>query len=169
MLRYLLPLLLLGACATVEPRLQTTAEAIEHCKATAHSPLVNLGIDPERTTIRHRGWSYNGRLRLGEFSAMSMRVWTVDHPEPMYHEFLHRGLRLIGERFSNPGGMFRDEEHPLIYHLLDRDFPGLQDHRIHKELRRRGTARWTSPGYAERLRDFEARARAADSWCRRNV
>jgi len=161
-------LLSLTACGVPQSeRPQTIAEAKEHCKATAHSPLVNLGIDPARTTIRSRTWiTRSGDHRMGEFYGRTMEVWSIDHLEPLYHEYIHRGLRVAGERWSTFGGTFRDEEHSLIYYLLDRDFPGLQAHRIPPQRRRWAKARWERPEYAARLVDIESRARAIGGWCK---
>jgi len=162
-------LLSLAACGGVQSeRPQTIAEAQEHCAATAHSPLVQLGIDPTRTTIRARTWiTRTGIHRMGEFDAITMRVWSIDHREPLYHEYLHRGLRLAGERWSTFGGTFRDEEHQLIYYTLDRDFPGLQAHRVAPQRRQWAKDRWTRPEYQARLAEIEKRARAIGGWCQK--
>jgi len=164
----LLLLLLLTACAAPHSeRPQTIAEAAAHCREAAHSPLVRLGIDPARTVIRSRRWKSEGGTTMGEFRDPSMRVWSIDHKEALFHEYIHRGLRYAGERWTNFSGTFRDEEHQLIYYMLDRDFPGLQPHRIPLQWRKWAKDRWTRPDYAARLADIEARAKAIRGWCNR--
>jgi len=148
-------------------RQMTVAEAKAHCKATAHSPLVNLGIDPNYITVMPHSWTWAGRRKLGEYFGRSTRIWTVEHDEPLYHEAIHRGLALAGADFNNHSGTFRDEEHQLVYHVMDRDFPGLQAHRIAPQKRRWAKARWTRPEYAARLEAIEKRAATVSSWCGR--
>jgi hypothetical protein len=165
MTRALALCLLIAGCATVEPRLQTVEEARQHCAETAHSPLVSLGIDPERTTIVAHGWRHDAMTyRLGEFNGRTKMVKVVDHPEPIRHEMIHRSLDALGERV-NTFGMFRDDEHGLIYYVMDRDFPGLQEGRIPARKRSDAKARWTSPEYAARLASIETKARETKGWC----
>jgi len=167
----------LTACGSVMPignnmldeRRMTTEEAVVHCKATAHSPLVYRGIDPNYIKIMPHTWTWEGKRKMGEYFSRSTMIWTINHKEPLYHESIHRGLALVGEDFNNHSGTFRDEEHQLIYHVLDRDFPGLQAHRIAPQKRRWAKERWTRPEYQARLSAVEQRAREADSWCKRNA
>jgi hypothetical protein len=166
MTRTLILCLLIAGCATVEPRLQTVEEARQHCAEAAHSPLVSLGIDPARTTIVAHGWRHDEKTyRLGEFSSRTKMVKVVNHPEPIRHEAIHRGLDMLGESFATFNGMFRDDEHGLIYYVMDRDFPGLQEGRIPARKRSDAKARWTSPEYASRLSAIETKARETKGWC----
>jgi hypothetical protein len=168
--------LLLSACMPLgnnmlAERMMTADEARAECRATAHSPLVQLGIDPGYIKIMPHRWRYQDRYRIGEYFSRSTMIWTTDHPEPLRHEAIHRGLALAGfdQDFNTHSGMFRDDEHSLVYYTLDRDFPGLQAHRIHPELRRRAKARWETAEYQARLREIETKAAATDSWCKRNT
>jgi hypothetical protein len=162
----LLVALTLAGCTLPQPRQQSIAEATAHCEATRNSPVVHLGIDPTRTIIMPHRWSYAGKSRYGDTHLATLEIRVVDHLEPTFHEYIHRGLRLAGYRFpSNMGGMFRDEEHQLVYHTLDRDFPGLQDNRIPKQRRQWASERWTQGEYVARLDEIESMARSTPGWC----
>jgi len=170
-----LSLLLLSGCGSfvmpvgntmLNERMMTVEEARAHCKATAHSPFVHLGIDPNYIKIMPHAWSWQGVKKLGEYFERSTMIWTVNHTEPLYHEASHRGMALAGEHLANPLGMFRDDEHARVYHILDRDFPGLQDWRIHSTIRKRAKARLTTPENAASLAAAEQRAATMPSWCK---
>ena len=166
MTRTLALCLLIAGCVSVEPRLQTTEEARQHCAEAAHSPLVSLGIDPERTTIAARRWKMDAKTdSYGEYRDLGDKVKAVNKREVLFHEYMHRGLSRAGERLNTFNGMFRDDEHGLIYYVLDRDFPGLQEGRIPARKRSDAKARWTSPEYAVRLSAIETKARETKGWC----
>jgi len=165
-----LALLFLAGCATGPwERPQTIAEGLADCAATKHSPIVHLGADPTKTTIRRSKWRHDATFdRDEEFLASSMHVWTVNAKLPRFHGYFHRGLRLAGERFNNFSGTFRDEEHQLLWTVLDRDFPGIQDGKETRRDRRWAKERWSRPEYQVRMNEIEWKAKQEQGWCGRN-
>lgn len=162
--------LALAACAAPQTlRQMGEAEARQHCERVKHSPLVMAGLDPTFITLASRHWTRDGARRIGDYSARSTNVQSIDHPEPLYHELIHRGLDMVGERFWSPAGFGSGDtlEHSLIYYVLDRDFPGLQEGRIHATKRRWARERWEQPEWRAKLAAIEAKARAVATWCGR--